>query len=80
MNKSGFKIGDKVELIYPQLWSMGEGVGVITGFDEYIRVTWEGKDILHKDFPHVAGEIEFVSRPSIKGQQLVFSFMKQQRS
>lgn len=68
MNKKGFKVGDKVRLKDPRGWAIG-GVGVVVGFDGYIRVTWSIRSgASGVSFPHLADEIEHAVRV---GEQLM---------
>jgi len=71
MNKK-FKIGDRVKLKCPQDWGMGDSVGTIVGFDNYVRVDWEGSPAWKKNYPHLSCEIKHTMR---KGEQLLFNFM-----
>lgn len=74
MDKESFKIGDKVKLRHPKQWSMGDSIGKIVGFDEFVRVDWKYRDdsTIWDNYPHLPREIKKVSR---KGEQLVFAFM-----
>ncbi len=74
MNKYGYKIGDKVKLKHPERWSMHTQIGAVVGFDAYyVRVTYKG-NICREDYPHLPREIYKIS---VKGEQLLFSFMTQ---
>lgn len=76
MTKHDFKIGDKVKLKDSNQWGFGRHnpIGIIVGFDRYIRVTWESEYTIgiHKNFPHFPNEIERIRRV---GEQLLFNFM-----
>ena len=72
MIKHSFKIGDKVTLKNPKSFSLGTEILTIVRFNgRYIKVTW-GKS-KEREFPLLPNEIKYVV---VKGQQLLFSFMK----
>ena len=72
MDREGFKIGDKVKIKNPNDWNMNIRIGTIVGFDTYIRVTYEGGNVVWNRYPHLAREIEHVVKV---GEQLLFNFM-----
>lgn len=74
MDKRGFKVGDRVKLKEPKKWSVG-GIGIITGFDIYIRVKWENGGHRKDNFPHLPRELEHAIKV---GQQLEFNFMRRE--